>query len=62
MTENVRKMNAEALNLSEHSEAVQEAALSTYKLTEYVLYLSIKIKFLQKFKSKCFFTGAKRFR
>ena len=50
MIENVRKMNAEALNLSEHSEAVQEAALSTYKLTEYVLYLSFKIKCWEKFK------------
>ena len=33
--ENVRKVNAEALELGHHPIPVQEAAVSTHKLTEY---------------------------
>lgn len=34
LVESVRKVNAEALNLGHHPVQVQEAAISTHKLTE----------------------------
>ena len=34
IVETVRRINAEALDLSEHPINVQDSALSTYKLTE----------------------------